>query len=214
MNNKIFSKVFMWMFIGLALTFITALYVSTQENIFYNIFSGSTYLLLIIAQIGAVIYLSARINKMSTETAKIVFIVYSILTGLTFSSIFIAFDMELIIYAFGITSLIFMIFSVIGYTTNIDLSKMSTYLFVGLIILILGSIMGSFINISSLDLYMIIFGILLFIGFIAYDIQKIKNMSRRIENEEKLAIYGALQLYLDFINLFVRILSLLSRTRD
>lgn len=214
MNNKILSKVFMWMFLGLMITFISALYVSTNENMIHNIFSGNTYLFLIIAQIVSVVYLSVRINKMSVERAKVVFILYSLLTGITFSSIFLVFNIVSIIYAFLATSFLFLIFSLIGNYTSIDLSKMGIYLFFGLIVIILGSLFNIFFNIESFDFILIIFGIIVFLGFIAYDIQKIKNMAYHIESEEKLAIFGALQLYLDFINLFIRILNLVARNRD
>ena len=213
MENKIFSKVFMWMFIGLAITFATAFYVSLNENMVYNIFSGSLYWILLLAQIGAVLYLSVRIHKMSVETSKIVFIGYSFLTGLTFSIIFLAFGLQTIIFAFGLTSIVFLIFALLGYYTNIDLTKIRTYLILGLIFVILAPLANIFIQSSNFDLFLLVFGVLLFMGFIAYDIQKIKYAIYKIENEEKAAIFGALQLYLDFINLFIRILRLLSRSR-
>jgi uncharacterized protein len=213
MEKSIFGRVFLWLFIGLALTFVTALYVSTNENMVYNIFSGNTYFFLFLAQIIAVIYLSARINKMSVETAKAIFIGYSILTGITFAAIFVAFDMSMIVYSFGISAVIFAVFALLGFHTNIDLTKIRTFLFTGLIIIILGSIVNMFLNIAMFDFVLIIAGIVLFMAFIAYDIQKIKHMMYQIEDEEKMAIYGALQLYLDFINLFIRILRLLSGSR-
>ena len=213
MENKIFNKVFMWMFIGLAITFVTALYVSTNENMLYNIFSGSLFWVILVAQLGAVIFLSARINKMSSETAKLIFIGYSFLTGLTFSIIFLAFEMSIIVGAFGVTSVVFLIFALIGYYTNVDLSKMRTYLFAGLIIIILASVANIFMQNNTFDFILLITGVLIFVGFIAYDIQKIKYLIYRIEDEDKAAIIGALQLYLDFINLFIRILRLMSRSR-
>ena len=107
-DNKIFSKVFMWMFIGLAITFGTGFYVSINPNMIFNVF-GSYYWILAIAEVAVVIWLSARIRKMKPMTAKILFSLYSFLTGLTFSSIFIVYEMTSIIYVFGITSLIFLI---------------------------------------------------------------------------------------------------------
>jgi uncharacterized protein len=213
MEKSIFGRVFLWLFIGLGLTFVTALYVSTNENMVYNIFSGSTYFFLFLAQIIAVIYLSARINKMSVDTAKAIFIGYSILTGVTFAAIFIAFDMSAIVYSFGISAAIFAVFALLGFYTNIDLTKIRTFLFTGLIIIILGSIINIFLNIAMFDFMLIIGGIVLFMAFIAYDIQKIKHMMYNIDDEEKMAIYGALQLYLDFINLFIRILRLVAGSR-
>ena len=212
-NNKIFSKIFMWMFIGLAITFGVGAYVSMNENMLYNVFS-KFYVVLIVAELVVVIWLSARIRKMSPMSAKIMFCLYSFLTGLTFSSIFVLYELTSIIYVFGITSLIFLIFALIGYYTNIDLTKFGIYLFMILLGIIICSLINIFVGSESFDLVLTIVCLIVFICYIAYDIQVIKKNLYSIENEDNLAIYGALQLYLDFINIFLKLLRLFGKNND
>ena len=212
-DNKIFSKIFFWMFIGLAITFGVGYYVSINENMLYNVFS-TYYIFLIIAELVVVIWLSARINKMQPTTAKILFCVYSFITGLTFSSIFVVYEMMSIMYVFGITSIIFLIFALIGYYTNIDLTKIGVYLFMILIGVIICSIINIFVGSYKFDLILTIICLVVFIIYIAYDIQVIKRKLYHIANEENFAIFGALQLYLDFINIFIRLLQLFGKSRD
>lgn len=212
--DKLFSKVFMWMFIGLAVTFGVAYYVSTKPIMLENVFKGSSYIFIVIAELLVVIFLSARINKMSTMTAAISFLLYSALTGLTFSLIFIAYEISSIIFIFGLTSIIFLVFGLLGYVTNIDLTKMGTYLMMALFGIIIATVINMFVGSETFDLGLCIVGIIVFVGFIAYDIQKIKQRMYAINNEDNLAIYGALQLYLDFINIFIRLLQLFGKSRD
>lgn len=212
-DNKIFSKIFFWMFIGLAITFGIGYYVSLNSNMLYNVFS-KYYILLIIAEIVVVIWLSARIRKMKPTTAKILFCLYSFLTGLTFSSIFVLYQMTSIILIFGITSLIFLIFALIGYFTKIDLTKLGVYLFMGLLGVIICSIINMFVKSGTFDLTLTIIALIIFIIYIAYDIQIIKRNLHTFEEQDNLAIFGALQLYLDFINIFLRLLQLFGRSRD
>jgi uncharacterized protein len=214
MDNKIFAKVFGWVFIGLFVTFVTALYVSLNPNMIYNIFENDYFYLILLVQIGIAIYLSARIGKMSNHTAKILYIMYTVLTGLTFSLLFIVFEMSSLIFVFGITSLIFGIFALIGYYTNVNLTKFSSFFFMALISLLVLYLVNMLLGSIVLDLGLTIFGIFLFIGFIAYDVQKVKVMMTYMENEDNVAIYGAFQLYLDFINLFIRLLTLFGKRRD
>lgn len=212
--NKIFSKVFLWMFIGLAITFSIAYYVSTNDNMVYNLFAGSKYLIFWIIEFVVVLVLSARIHKLSSLTAKILFLVYSGLTGLTLSSIFIIYDIMSIIYVFAITSGLFLIFGLIGYLTNIDLTKFGIYLMMALFGIIIASIINIFVGSEVFDLGICIVGLIIFLAYIAYDMQVIKRNMYGIENEDNLVIYGALQLYLDFINIFIRLLQLFGKSRD
>jgi len=210
--NKIYSKVFMWMFIGLLITFVTGAYVSTNENILYTIFSSKLFYVLIILEFATVIFLSARISKMSITTARLSFILYSFITGLTFSVIFVAYELSSIFLVFFITSLLFAIFALIGYFTKLDLTKWGTYLLMALIGIIIASVVNMFIGSTTFDLFLCVIGVIIFVIFIAYDMQKIKRLSEYYD-EDKLAIVGALELYLDFINLFIRLLSLLGGRR-
>lgn len=212
-DNKIFSKIFFWMFIGLAITFGVGYYVSINENMLYNVFS-SYYIFLIIAEIVVVIWLSAKIRKMKPTTAKILFCLYSFITGLTFSSIFVVYQMTSIMTVFGITALIFLIFALIGYYTKIDLTKLGVYLFMALLGVIICSLINIFVGSATFDLGLTIVCLIIFIAYIAYDIQIIKRNLYQITEEDNLAIYGALQLYLDFINIFLRLLQLFAKSRD
>ena len=209
-DNKIFSKIFFWMFIGLAITFGIGYYVSLNENMLYNVFS-KYYIFLIIAELVVVIWLSARIRKMQPTTAKLLFCAYSFLTGLTFSSIFVVYKMTSIVMVFGITSLIFLIFALIGYFTKLDLTKIGTYLFMILLGVIICSLINMFVGSSTFDLGITIVALIIFIAYIAYDIQIIKRNLYLIPEEDNLAIYGALQLYLDFINIFLYVLRIVGK---
>ena len=212
--NKIFAKIFLWMFLGLMLTFGVAYYISTQDNIVYNLFSNSKYLIIWIIEIVVVVVLSARINKLSLMSARILFLLYSFLTGITVSSIFIIYSIGSIIYVFLIAAILFLIFGLIGYFTKLDITKIGSILFMALIGSLICIIINMFINNEAFDLGISIVMILIFLGYIAYDINIIKRNLYNIEDEDKLAIYGALELYLDFINLFLRLLSLFGKSRD
>lgn len=211
---KVYSKVFLWMFIGLIFTFLTGYYVSTNENMLYAIFSNSLYLVFAIAEIVLVIFLSARIRKMSITTARITFLLYSFLTGLTFSSIFVAFSIDSIISIFLITGVVFGIFAFLGYVTNIDLTRIGAFLFMALIGIIICTIVNLFLGNDTFDLIISIISVIVFIGYTAYDIKKIKMLSEEFDDENKLAIIGALELYLDFINLFIDLLRIFGRSND
>ena len=212
-ENKIFSKIFMWMFIGLAITFGVGYYVSLHSNMLYNIFNG-LYFVFAIVEIVLVIVLSARIRKLNPTTAKVLFCAYSFLTGLTFSSIFVVYNMMSIMYVFGITAMIFLIFAALGYYTKIDLTKIGIYLFMILLGIIICGIINLFVGSAKFDFALTVLCLIVFIIYIAYDIQVIKRNMYYIENEDNLAIYGALQLYLDFINIFLRLLRLFGKSRD
>lgn len=212
--NRIFPKVFMWMFIGLLVTFGVGLFVVSNENMLYNIFETGLFYGIIIAELVVVAWLSARIHKMQEGTATTLFLLYSGLTGLTFSSIFVVFELTSILLVFGVTALLFAIFACLGYFTKMDLTKLGTILFMGLLGIIIVSIINIFLGNSTLELILCCLGIAIFIGYIAYDMQKIKRLASFMENEHKVAIIGALELYLDFINLFLRLLQLFGRSND
>ena len=213
MKNNLYSKMFMWMFVGLLITFLVGYYVSTNENMIYNIFATKFYWVIYIAEIVTVIVLSARILKMSKNGAIFGFLLYSFLSGLTFSSIFLTFKMSSIIFIFLITALVFLIFALIGYFTKINLTKLGTILFMGLIGILIASIINIFVQSQTFDLILVIIGMIVFIGYIAYDINKVKRLEGQID-EDKLSIIGALELYLDFINLFIRLLQLFGKSKD
>ena len=205
-NNKVFEKVFMWMFIGLLITFLTGYVVSSNDNMLYNIFSGGTYFILIIIELVLVIYLSARIHKMQVTTARIVFILYSFVSGLTFGSIFIVFKMSSIMLIFLITAILFGIFALIGRFT-----KVGTILLMMLLGIVICTFVNVFLKNDTLDLFVSYISIIVFLGFTAYDMQKIKMLSYEFDDEDKIAIIGALELYLDFINIFIDLLRIFGK---
>lgn len=210
---KNYSKVFLWMFLGLLLTFITGIYVSTNENILIFLFKNNGFIFTVIAEIITVIFLTARIRKMSPTTARISFLLYSFLTGLTFSSIFLVYQLSSIMLIFLVAGVLFGIFALIGNYTSIDLTKFGTFLFMMLIGVITCIIVNLFLNNSTFDIIISSISIIIFLGYTAYDIQKIKQLEDVIE-EDNLAIYGALQLYLDFINILLDLLNLFGKSRD
>ena len=213
MNNKIYSKVFMWMFIGLLVTFITGIYTSTNVNALEVIFNKSGYWILLIVELGLAIFLSARIHKMSPTTARICYLLYTFFTGLTFSSIFIVYKIESIMLVFLVTAILFLIFAIIGKTTKVDLTKISTILLMALLGVIICTIINIFLQNSTFDMILSGISVLIFLGFIAYDIQKIKRLDGWV-NEENLAVIGAFELYLDFINIFLDLLNLFGNSKD
>lgn len=213
MEKNIFSKVFLWMFIGLILTFGVGIYVSNNPTMLENLFVGSRWIILAIIQIVVVMFLSFRINKLSPMSAKILFLVYSLITGLTFSTIFVVYQVQSIIYVFLLSAIIFLIFGLIGYFTRVDLTKLGTILMMMLIGVLLSIIINLFFNNQTFDLVTNIICLIVFLGYTAYDIQKIKN-SYYIINKDNASIFGALQLYIDFINIFLRLLRLFGKTND
>ena len=212
--NKLISKSFLWMGLGLLVTFLTGFYVSTSETMITNIFNSSLFYILIILEFVLVIFFSARVHKMSPTAAKICFLLYSFISGLTFSSIFIVFEVASIIYIFLISAVIFGLFGLIGYKINMDLTKVGTYLLMALIGVILVSIVNLFLHSDSLSFILSILVLIIFMGFTAYDIQKIKRYAESGIDNEVVSIYGAFELYLDFINIFIKLLQLFGRSRD
>lgn len=215
MKNQVMSKTFIWMFVGLLVTFITGYAVSLNETMILNIFKGSTYIILCVVELILVIFLSAKAKTMHKTTAKISFILYSFVTGLTLSSIFIAYELTSIMYVFLIAAVIFITFGFVGYYTNLDLTKISTFLLMALFAVIACVIVNLFINNNTFDLIITIISILIFIGFTAYDVQKIKLLANDSTiPEDNLSIIGALNLYLDFINIFLDLIRLFGNSKD
>ncbi len=175
---------------------------------------------LMAAQLGLVIYLSAAISTMSYRAAVTSFVAYSILTGMLLSPIFLIYAMSSICMTFVTAACMFGGMAIYGYYTETDLSQFGSILLMGLWGLIIASLVNWFFASSSFDLFLSFCGVLLFTALTAYDVQKIKNLARVIEYQEnsqemsnKIALLGALQLYLDFINLFLYLLKLMGKKR-
>lgn len=215
MTNKLMSKTFLWMCVGLLVTFLTGFFVAHNEVMIVNIFKNSTYLILCVVELILVIALSAKVRTMSKNVARIFFILYSFVTGLTFSSIFVIYELTSILYVFLLASVVFLVFGIIGYYTKLDLTKIGTYLMMALFAIILCFLINLFVDNNSFDLVISIISILVFIGFTAYDVQKIKRLSEEdLIPEDNLSIIGALNLYLDYINIFLDLLRIFGNSRD
>ncbi len=215
MDNKVMSKSFIWMFIGLLVTFLTGFAVSHNETMIINIFRNSTYWVLCVVELILVIFLSAKVRTMGKNTARIFFILYSFVSGLTFSSIFIAYKLTSILFVFLLAAVIFLIFGLIGYYTKLDLTKWGTYLMMALIAVIICFIVNIFTANETFDFVLSVICILIFIGFTAYDVQKIKALAEEEDiPEDNLSIISALNLYLDYINIFLHLLSIIGNSKD
>ena len=209
--NNLLTKVFRWFGLGLLVTFITAYFTSTNITMLSLIFGTPAYIIIMISEIVVAIFLTSRIRKMESTLTKVLYIAYSILTGLTFSVIFLAYEMSSIIFIFLATSLIFLVFSILGKNTKINLSKMGTYLLIALLSIVILGIINAFIMNNTLDMLLCSIGIIVFTLYVSYDVNRIVNY---YDDTENMAIVGAFQLYLDFINIFIKLLRLLGRNRD
>lgn len=207
-ENKLISKSFMWMGIGLLVTFLTGFLISQSKTMLENIYGGM-YWVFVIAEFVLVIVLSARVMKMNPAVAKTCFLLYSFVSGLTFASIFVVFSLNSIMFLFLISAALFGLMALMGYKTNIDLTKVGTYLLFGLFGVILISIVNVFMGNSMLELIISAVCVAVFLGITAFDVQKIKALQDSGLPYDNLAIYGALDLYLDFINIFLNLLSIL-----
>lgn len=214
---EVMNKVFMWMTLGLALTGSIAMYIASNEVIINSLVGGPMFVLFLV-QLGLVFWLSARVMKMDPVTAILVFLGYSALMGLTLAPIFLIYTSASIGMTFIVTSGTFGVMATVGMVTKRDLTKMGSLLFMALIGLIIASVVNMFLGSGLMDLVISVAGVLIFVGLTAYDAQKIKEMSFQVQHADgdvqtRVAILGALTLYLDFINLFLFLLRFLGDRR-
>lgn len=211
-------KVYIWMTMALAITAITAYGVASSPVLLSAIYSSKfTFFGLIIAELALVFYVSARINRLSLTTATLLFILYSVINGATLASIFAFYSMSVIGQTFLVTAGTFGVMAVYGYFTKKDLTSWGRLLLMALIGLIIAGIANMFFRSTMMDLIVSGIGVLVFVGLTAYDSQKIKQMLLMQEDmgetAQKVALMGALSLYLDFINLFLYLLRFMGRDR-
>lgn len=212
-------KVYLWMTLALMITGITAAGVANSPNILALIYSSQVVMWgIIIAEFGLVIYISARLEKLSLSTATTLFALYSILNGVMLSSIFLLYSTAIISKVFFITAGTFGVTALYGYATKKDLSSLGNILFMALIGLVIATIVNVFMKSAMFDLILSYIGVIIFVGLTAWDSQKIKHMMMvqqdTDESAQKLALIGALSLYLDFINLFLYLLRIFGRSND
>ncbi len=214
MENKIMSKSFIWMFIGLLVTFVTGYVCSSNIDILEFIYgSNINYLILIIIELGLAIFLAAKLESMNPIVAKVSFILYTFFSGVTFSSIFVIYELGSILWIFLASAVLFLVFAIIGHTTKIDLTKFGSLLAMILFGIIICMVINIFLGSEQFEIIISCFSVAVFLGYIAYDIQKIKKLDN-VYPEENLAIYGAFQLYLDFINVLIDLLRLFGNEND
>ena len=209
-------KVYNYMATGLGLTGLTAYFVAITPSLFNAIYGTPFYWVVALAPLGFVFYLSARLNRISFSKAQTMFWLFAGVMGLSMAYIFIAFTGASIARVFFITAGTFAGMSLYGYTTKKDLTGWGSFLFMGLIGLIIASIVNIFLKSPMLYYVISWIGVLVFIGLTAYDTQRIKELyyaSDTAEISGKKAIMGALKLYLDFINLFIMLLHLFGQRR-
>jgi len=217
-QSRFMFNVYGWMSFGLFLTSVVALFAASNMALMQFVFNPWVFWPMLIAQFGLVVYLSAGLNSMSYTAARISFIAYSLLTGLTLSSIFFVYTFSSIAATFLVCSGMFAAMALYGYFTKADLSGMGTYLLMAIFGLVISSIVNYFLQNSMFDFMISIFGVIIFTLLTAYDAQKLKEIAYNYEGTNegaaKLSIYGALVLYLDFINLFMYLVRLMGRKRD
>lgn len=217
-QQRFIVKVYGWMAVALAITGMVALWTATSNSMITFIYGNPGVIIgLMIVKLLLVGSLAGWVNKMSSQTATIIFVVYSVLTGFVFSGLFLIYTTGSLASTFLITGGMFAVMSIYGWRTGNDLTKFGSLLFMLLIGLIFASIVNIFMNSTTLYWISTYVGIFIFTGLIAYDTQKIKDMGAQVqegtEEHRKGAIVGALNLYLDFINLFLMLLRIFGSKR-
>ena len=211
------SRVYGWMFLGLLVTAGTAVGVASSPTLIETlILNRGLFWIIIFAQLGLVLFLSVRVQKMAPATAAILFLLYSALVGVTSSTIFMIYTGASIMSAFVIAAGMFGTMAVFGSLTKRSLAGVGQFMFMGLIGLILASIVNIFLFSDMLNFVISVVGVLVFTGLTAWDAQRLKHMAVALPDGRvgSYAIVGALSLYLDFINLFFFILRLLGGRRN
>ena len=213
--NQYVSRTFGWMFVGLMITFLLAASLAVTQTVYYLFAIPYIHYILLIAEVAVVMILSTNVQKRSVGATRMLFAVYSILNGMVFSFYFVVFNVVNLIFIFALTALFFGAFALYGRFTRADLSRLRPLLVGGLIFLLIAGLLTLFIDFSAMERVICMVGIVVFLCFTAYDTQKIKaNYEYFYGDEEtlqKASIFSALQLYLDFINLFLYLLRFLGR---
>jgi len=217
-SQRYMVKVYGWMCLALVVTGFVAVYTASNEAMTQFVFGNRlVFFGLIVLEFAAVGVLVGMISRMSASMATFIFLLYSMLNGLTLSIVFLAFTAESIASTFFVTAGTFGVMTIYGYTTKSDLTKWGNLLFMGLIGLIIASIANWFMRSTMLYWITTYVGVLIFVGLTAYDTQKIKNANiignEGTEEDDKEAITGALILYLDFINLFLYLLRIFGKRK-
>ena len=221
-ENTLLSRVFRWMALGLGISALSAF--AGMYGIMYLVYTGRESLIspltigLAIVELILVIVFSIRLPKMNATTARICFLVYALINGVTLSSILLMYTASSVFSTFIAAGAMFGAAALYGKITKKSLANWGTYLFMGLFGLIVASIINIFLGNSLMTMIISVIGIVIFVGLTAYDVNRIRDFARSeglsdTNNVKKVVIWGALQLYLDFINLFLKLLRLLGRRK-
>jgi uncharacterized protein len=214
--HSIMRQVYVWMGLAMLLTAAVA-YVTVNTPLINLATNPLVVLVAVVAEFGLVLGISFGFNRLSSSVAAVLFVAYAMLNGFTLSIVLLAFTTASVFTAFAATAALFGAMSIIGYTTQVDLSKMGTFLMMGVLGLVIAMVVNMFVNSGPLDLIISLAGVLLFTGLTAYDTQRIGRMAAGMglngEAAAKLGLFGALKLYLDFINMFLFMLRLTGRRR-
>lgn len=217
-TNAVMKRVYVRMFVGLLITAFVALGVASSPAALMFIFGNKiVFWGMLIAMLAMAFLIPARLHKMASGTVMALFFVYAALMGAWMSSIFMAYRISSIVYTFFITAGTFGAMSVYGYFTKTDLTRIGSYLIMALFGLMIAIIVNIFVGSSTLGWIISVVGVLLFVGLTAWDTQQVKQMAAMNLNPQladKLATMGAMNLYLDFINLFLFILRIFGGSRD
>ena len=214
-QSSLMRSVYTWMTLALAITGLTAMYMAKSLTVLNMMMQNSMMFWgILIAEVVLVMYMSARIHKISFTTATLLFIAYSVLNGMTLSILFLIYTMSSIATTFFVTAGTFGVMAIFGYVTKKDLTRIGNLCLMGVIGLIIASVVNMFLHNSMMDMFISYIGVLIFVGLTAYDAQKIKHLLSGDdievnESTQKIALLGALTLYLDFINLFIYLLRIL-----
>ncbi len=219
-ENALLRAVYNWMVVGLGISGLTAYFTANSPAVLNLIFGNSfTMILLIVAELGMVYAISGGVRNLRASTATTLFMLFSFVNGLTLSAVLLAYTYESIATTFLVTAGTFGVTSLFGYVTKKDLSSMGNFLFMALIGLIIASVVNIFLASSTMGWIITYAGILIFVGLTAYDTQKIKKLNATVspadgESYGRLALIGALMLYLDFVNLFLLLLRVMGGRRN
>lgn len=217
--NQYIARTYAWMFVGLTITFLLAWAMSASGAVFTLLIAfPQIAMILLIAELAVVLIFSARIHKNSVGVSRVLFVIYSVLNGVVFSVIFVVFEVTSLIAIFGLTALFFGGFALYGRFTKTDLSRLRPLLIGGLIFLLVAGVLSLFIDMSGLERLICTIGIVVFLCLTAYDNQKIKANYQFFYQDavmlQKASIYSALELYLDFLNLFLYLLRFMGRSKN
>ena len=215
-TRKFMANVFMWMFVALGISAVLSYLFSHDQSLLQLLYNPETLqrtgfgTIVMFAPLAFVLVMSFGINKLSYPVLLLLFIAFAALFGISLSFIFLVYTSALISTVFLVTSLVFGVMAVAGYTTNTDLTKFGSLMIMGLFGIIIASVVNMFMHSAQMDYIISYIGVAVFVGLTAYDVQRLKRIGEGIEygtaSAGKMAIMGALTLYLDFINLFLMLL--------